>query len=161
MSSSLGLKSIKYNLDNKSKETNSVNVPNFKIDISTLFFKKDKMNLHILKPRFVYGYVGYENQDMNPVFDSHKVSMMNQLFNTERFSGMDRIGDQKFYTFSFEYKKRKMNMDKISLTVSKKFYLEDRKVWLDDMHMSMPMDMGMDMGMGAMAMPMMLSLIHI
>jgi hypothetical protein len=81
---------------------------------------------------------------------------MNQLFNTERFSGMDRIGDQKFYTFSFEYKKRKMNMDKISLTVSKKFYLEDRKVWLDDMHMSMPMDMDMGiMGMGAMAMPMM------
>ena len=160
VSSSLGLKSIKYNLDNKSTETNSVNVPNFKIDISTLFFKKDKMNLHILKPRFVYGYVGYENQDMNPVFDSHKISMMNQLFNTERFSGMDRIGDQKFYTFSFEYKKRKMNMDKISLTVSKKFYLEDRKVWLDDMHMSMPMDMGMDMGMGmmgmgAMVMPMM------
>jgi len=79
--------------------------------------------------------------------------MMNQLFNTERFSGMDRIGDQKFYTLSFEYKKRKMNMDKISLTVSKKFYLEDRKVWLDDMHMNMPINMGMDMGMGSMAMP--------
>ena len=156
LSSSLGLKSIKYNLDDKSMKTNSVNVPNFKIDVSTLFIKRDKMNLHILKPRFLYGYVGYEDQDMNPVFDSHKISMMNQLFNTERFSGMDRIGDQKFYTLSFEYKKRKMNMDKISLTVSKKFYLEDRKVWLDDMHMNMPINMGMDMGMmgmGSMAMP--------
>ena len=80
---------------------------------------------------------------------------MNQLFNTDRFSGMDRIGDQKFYTLNLEYKKRQMNMEKISLSISKKFYLEDRKVWLDDMHMDMSsMNMGMNsMGMPSMNMP--------
>ena len=90
------------------------------------------MNLHILKPRFLYGYVGYEDQDMNPVFDSHKISMMNQLFNTERFSGMDRIGDQKFYTLSFEYKKRKMNMDKMfGLLVCSLVILYYQSEWME------------------------------
>ena len=94
------------------------------------------MDIHLLKPRLIIGYVGYKNQDSNPIFDTNKISMMNQLFNINRFSGMDRIGDQKFYTLNLEYKKRMMHMDKISLSVSKKFYLEDRKVFLDSMHMS-------------------------
>ena len=141
ISSSFGLKSINYDLDNDIP-SNSISIPNFKLDISTLFFMKNKMNVHVLKPRFIYGYVGYENQDMNPIFDTNKISMMNQLFNNERFSGMDRIGDQNFYTLSMEYKKRHMNMDKISLSISKKFYLDDREIWLDDMHMDMnPMNM--------------------
>ena len=133
--SGLGLKSINYNLDN-SQQSQSVNIPNLIVDINTIFFKKNMMDIHLLKPRLIIGYVGYKNQDSNPIFDTNKISMMNQLFNINRFSGMDRIGDQKFYTLNLEYKKRMMHMDKISLSVSKKFYLEDRKVFLDSMHMS-------------------------
>ena len=59
------------------------------------------MNLHVLKPRFIYGYVAHKDQDINPIFDTNKISMMNQLFNNQRFTGMDRIGDQNFYTLSF------------------------------------------------------------
>ena len=136
ISSSFGLKSINYDLDD-GVQSNSVSIPNFKLDISTLLFKKNNMDLHVLKPRFIYGYVGYEDQDINPIFDTNKISMMNQIFNNERFSGMDRIGDQNFYTLSMEYKKRHMNMEKISMSISKKFYLEDRNIWLDDMHMDM------------------------
>jgi len=150
--SSFGLKSINYDLDD-GVQSNSVSIPNFKLDISTLLFKKNKMDLHILKPRFIYGYVEYEDQDINPIFDTNKISMMNQIFNNERFSGMDRIGDQNFYTLSMEYKKRHMNMEKISMSISKKFYLEDRNIWLDNMHMDMtPMDDEM-MGMNPMIMP--------
>ena len=152
ISSTFGLKSINYDLDG-GVQSNSVSIPNFKLDISTLLFKKNKMNLHILKPRFIYGYVEYEDQDINPIFDTYKISMMNQIFNNERFSGMDRIGDQNFYTLSMEYKKRHMNMEKISMSISKKFYLEDRNIWLDNMHMDMtPMDNEM-MGMNPMIMP--------
>ena len=152
ISSSFGLKSINYDLDD-GVQSNSVSIPNFKLDISTLLFKKNKMDLHILKPRFIYGYVEYENQDINPIFDTNKISMMNQIFNNERFSGMDRIGDQNFYTLSMEYKKRHMSMEKISMSISKKFYLEDRNIWLDNMHMDMtPMDNEM-MGMNPMIMP--------
>ena len=147
ISSSFGLKNINYDLDD-GVQSNSVSIPNFKLDISTLLFKKNKMGLHILKPRFIYGYVEYEDQDINPIFDTNKISMMNQTFNNERFSGMDRIGDQNFYTLSMEYKKRHMNMEKISMSISKKFYLEDRNIWLDDMHMDDEM-----MGMNPMIMP--------
>ena len=136
INSSLGVKSIHYNLDDGA-QSNSVNVPNFKLDISTLFYRKDKMNLHVLKPRFIYGYVAYKDQDINPIFDTNKISMMNQLFNNQRFSGMDRIGDQNFYTLSLEYKKRNMGMDKFAVNLSKKFYLDDREIWLDDMHLDM------------------------
>ena len=167
ISSSFGFKSIKYDLDNKVIDTNSVNVPSFKLDINTLYFKKDKMAIHLLKPRLVYGYVGYEKQEMNPIFDTHSISMMNQLFNTERFTGMDRIGDQKFYTLNLEYKKRQMNMDKVSINISQKYYLEDRRVLIDNMNMTqmnmtmtgmqmmgmssgMNMNMNMDMDMSGM-----------
>ena len=136
INSSLGVKSIHYNLDNGA-QSNSVNVPNFKLDISTLFYRKDKMNLHVLKPRFIYGYVAHKDQDINPIFDTNKISMMNQLFNNQRFTGMDRIGDQNFYTLSLEYKKRNMGMDKFAVNISKKFYLDDREIWLDDMHLDM------------------------
>ena len=79
--------------------------------------------------------------------------MMNQLFNNERFSGMDRVGDQNFYTLSMEYKKRHMSMDKLAINISKKYYVDDRNIWLDDMHMDMgSMNHGM-MGMDSMNMP--------
>lgn len=152
VSTSIGLRSINYDLDDGA-QSNSINVPNFKLDVSTLFFRKDNMDLHVLKPRFVYGYVAHKNQDINPIFDTNKISMMNQLFNNERFSGMDRVGDQNFYTLSMEYKKRHMSMDKLAINISKKYYVDDRNVWLDDMRMDMgSMSRGM-MGMDSMNMP--------
>ena len=126
-----GIKSINYKLDDKTINTKSVIVPNAKIDISSIYIKKNNMVTHALEPRISLGYVGYKNQDMNPVFDTTKISMMNQISNLERFSGMDRIGDQKFYVLNLKYKKRVMSMDKFSISLSKKFYLADREVWLD------------------------------
>ena len=95
------------------------------------------MNSHIIKPSLTYGFVDYKDQTDNPVFDSNVLSMNNTLFNNERFSGKDRIGDQEFYSLQIEYKKRHMNMDKVSLSVSKQFFLEDRKIWLNNMMMDM------------------------
>ena len=76
--------------------------------------------------------------------------MMNQLFNNERFSGMDRVGDQNFYTLSMEYKKRHMGMDKLAINISKKFYIDDREIWLDDMHMDMASMSNEMLGMSSM-----------
>ena len=157
ISSSFGIRGIDYDIENKDRiKTKSVIVPTFNFDISTSFIKKDSGNSHIVKPRIYYGYVGYENQENNPVFDSYKLGMMNQLFNTNRFTGMDRIGDQNFYTLSIEYKKRHMDMNKISLKLSQKFYIKDRKVFIDEMsHMQMESKMtsnSMSMGMMEMSM---------
>ena len=156
VATSIGLKSISYDLKNSNFKTNTVVVPSFKLDISSLYVRKEGMTVHTLKPRIFYGYVGYENQKINPVFDTNNLGMMHQLFNTDRYAGMDRIGDQNFYTLSLEYKKRKMNMDKVSLKIRQKFYLDDKRVSLHEMVMS-PMDMGvssMGMGMSSMGMGM-------
>jgi len=59
--------------------------------------------------------------------------MNNELFNNLRFSGMDRIGDQKFYTLSLKYKKIIMGMEKLSVSVSKKYFFDDRRVWMRPM----------------------------
>ena len=150
---SIGMKGIDYDLKNTNSMANSILVPTFKAELSTLFIKKDGMNQNIIKPRLFYGYVGHEDQNMNPIFDSYKLGMINQLFNTERFTGMDRIGDQNFYTLSIEYINRHMGMNKLSLKASQKFYINDRRVFIDGVGMAsmenemMSSSMGMDMVM--------------
>ena len=69
-------------------------VPTFKFDLSTHNNEKWYAEPYI-KPRIFYD-VGYEEQDNNPVFDSYKLDMMNQVFNLNRFTGMDRIGTKIF-----------------------------------------------------------------
>ena len=136
LKSSIGLRGIDFNILDSEVDTNSVLVPTFKVDFSTLLIKKSGMHRHILKPRIFYGYVGHDKQDENPVFDSYRLNMMNQVFNLNRFTGMDKIGDQNFYTLSMEYKKRQMNMNNVSLRISQKFYLKDRKVFFNNMSMN-------------------------
>ena len=150
VSSSIGLKSIKYNL-NDGVKTKDINVPNFKLDLSSTYIKKNMMNTYLIKPSIVFGFVDYKNQDMNPVFDTNIISMNNTLFNNQRFAGKDRIGDQHFYSLNLEYKKRHMGMDKASLSISKQFFIKDRKVKLNNSVMGMGMQ---DMPMGMQDMPM-------
>ena len=151
LNTSIGVRGIDFDIVDNKTNSNSVMVPTFKFDLSTLLIMKSGMQSHILKPRIFYGYVGHEEQDDNPVFETYKLGMMNQVFNLNRFTGMDRIGDQNFYTLSMEYKRRQMNMNNISLKISQKFYLKDRKVFINNMSMnSMHSDMmsnTMNMGM--------------
>ena len=129
--SRVGIKSIDYNLTHSSKNTQSINVPNALIDISSMYVNKNGSSINILKPRFIYGYTAYRNQENNPIFDSNEISPNNELFINDRFSGMDRIGDQSFYTLSIDYSHMKMGMKKASISISKKYYLKDRKVWMN------------------------------
>ena len=143
--SRVGIKSIDYNLTDSSKNTQSINVPNALIDISSMYVNKNGSSINILKPRFIYGYTAYRNQENNPIFDSNEISPNNELFINDRFSGMDRIGDQSFYTLSIDYTHMKMGMKKASLSISKKYYLKDRKVWMNPSMNSMN-QMDMDEG---------------
>ena len=127
-----GLKSINYNLSGN-KKASDINIPNVLIDINSIFIKASDMEKSTIKPRLVLGYSAYKDQENNPVFDSDQLSMNNVLFNNNRFSGMDRIGDQKFYTLSLQYKKYHMEMEKFQINISKKYYLKDRKVWMSEM----------------------------
>ncbi len=157
LNTSIGIKSIYYNLKNNDVETNNVNVPTARLSLSASLYKKNGMFTHLLKPTITYGYAAYKDQKDNPVFDTSVISMNNTIFNNRRFSGKDRVGDQQFYSIGIEYKKRHMNMEKLSLSLSQQFYLKDRKVFLNDMMMQMNMNMGMgmtDMNTQMMEMPM-------
>ena len=124
----LGLKSISYNLNNNNFKTKDVNAPNLLIDVSTLYIKNEGNKTSILQPRITFGYTPFKDQENNPIFDSDELSMNNQLFSNDRFSGMDRIGDQKFYTLNLKYKKFDENIQKLELSISKKYFFEDRRV---------------------------------
>ena len=130
ISSNIGLKSINYDLSQNVQKAENINVPNALLDISTIFIKNVGNNKYFVEPRLVLGYSAYENQQNNPIFDSDIISSNNELFNNDRFSGMDRIGDQSFYTLSMKYKKMSLGHEKISLSLSKKYYTKDRKVWM-------------------------------
>ena len=136
ISSNIGLKSINYDLSNNAQKTKNINVPNALLDISTIFLKNDGDNKYFIEPRLAMGYSAYQDQKNNPIFDSDVISSNNELFNNDRFSGMDRIGDQSFYTLSMKYKKMSLGHEKISLSLSKKYYLKDRKVWMPQMNNS-------------------------
>jgi LPS-assembly protein len=147
--SEFGIKSISYDLTNSTKKTKNINVPNLLIDVSSIYVHKDGASTNLLKPRFVYGYASYKDQRNNPIFDTNLISPNNELFINDRFSGMDRIGDQTFYTLSIDYTKLKMGMKKASLSISKKYYLKDRKVWINSSMNSMnSMSSMMDMDEG-------------
>ena len=63
---------------------------------SGLVFDRNNANgsTQTLEPRLYYLYVPYENQDDLPLFDSGEMTFgFSQLFNTNRFSGVDRQGD--------------------------------------------------------------------
>lgn len=129
--SKIGVKSINYDLSNSTKKTENINIPNVLVDVSSIYVNEEGDTTNLLKPRFVYGFTGYEDQRNNPIFDTNLISPNNELFINDRFSGMDRIGDQTFYTLSIDYTKLEMGKKKVSLSISKKYYLKDRKVWIN------------------------------
>lgn len=144
ISSELGFKNISYGIKNSMMDVNDVTVPNALVKLSSSFFNSSNGSVKIIEPKLVLGYVGYEDQINNPIFDSDELSPNNQLFNNHRFSGLDRIGDQKFYTFGLSYQKIVSGMKKVKIDISKKIYLEDRKVWINPMT-EMTMTTGMTM----------------
>lgn len=61
-------------------------------DRETSFFKSSFKQT--LEPEVYYTYIPYKNQDDLPLFDTNlNVLTYDQLFNYNRFSGLDRIGD--------------------------------------------------------------------
>jgi LPS-assembly protein len=148
IASQVGIKSIDYSLSKSSRKTKNVNVPNALVSISSLFANKANSVTNTLQPKLVVGYTGYKDQKNNPIFDTNEISPNNELYINDRFSGMDRIGDQSFYTLSLDYAKIKMGMKKLSFNISKKYYLKDRKIWMSpSMNPQKAMHSMMDMGM--------------
>lgn len=114
-------------------------LPLFNID-SGLYFNRDtsvwgKSYTQTLEPRLYYLYVPYEDQDNLPDFDSTLYTLTyDQLFQNNRFSSVDRIGDanQVSYGATTRYVDQVSGMEKMNFSLGEILYFEDRKVSLCD-----------------------------
>ena len=57
LNTSIGVRGIDFDIVDNKTNSNSVMVPTFKFDLSTLLIMKSGMQSHILKPKIFYGYV--------------------------------------------------------------------------------------------------------
>ena len=130
---SLGLKSLSYDLQNESVQNNNINSPNLKIDISSMFVKMNSDGISIIQPRLVLGYSEYKDQSGNPVFDTNILAYNNQVFFNDRFSGMDRIADDHSHSIGFTYKLRKSSRDIFKFGLAKKYNHSENKVYVTSM----------------------------
>ncbi len=100
---SVSFDSTNYNLQNYnengfSEKNPTIDLPILNVDTSAYFDRNLSWGLgqdtQTLQPRLFYLYVPYENQNNVPVFDTTIVPFTySQLFSTNRFSGLDRMGD--------------------------------------------------------------------
>lgn len=125
-----------YNLqDNPGGNTLSRNIPTFSLD-SGLFFERILNNgfKQTLEPRLLYTYTPYSDQSDIPIFDTALAdfSTTTQLFETNRFTGKDRIGDTNQLTLAVTSRLQNPKTGKELLEVSagQVFYFDDREVTL-------------------------------
>ena len=114
----------------------ALNVPIIDIDTGLFFDRSIKIGgqdfTNTLSPRLFYLYVPYENQNNIPIFDSSINNFdFNQLFTTNRFSGLDRVGDANQVSYALT---TNLNNDQgfqvLSAGAGQILYFEDRQVSL-------------------------------
>ncbi|MCE5984387.1 MULTISPECIES: LPS-assembly protein LptD [unclassified Pseudomonas] len=112
------------------------NVPIFSID-SGLYFDRStqwfgKNYRQTLEPRLFYLYVPYEEQRDIPVFDTSEYTFSYaSLFRDNRFSGIDRIGDENKLSLGVTNRWIEENgFERQRLSVGQALYFKDRKAQL-------------------------------
>lgn len=112
-------------------------LPIFNIDAGLYFdrnvslFNKDYQQT--LEPRIYYLYVPYQDQYQIPIFDTGTQPFtFDQLFNTNRFTGIDRIGDanQISLALTTRFLDGDNGTEKAKFAIGRIFYAEDRQVML-------------------------------
>lgn len=87
-----------------------------------------------LEPKIQYVYIPYKDQQNIPLFDSSTRSLeFNNLFATNRFYGVDRIGDSHHLSYALSSKiYTPAGHQLLDIGIGQTAYLEDRKVTLSD-----------------------------
>ncbi|MFN7097951.1 MAG: LPS-assembly protein LptD, partial [Gammaproteobacteria bacterium] len=134
----LQLSMTQYNLsDQPTGEANNISrvLPILDID-SGLFFDKNTtwfghQYQQTLEPRLFYLYVPYANQNDIPLFDtSVQPFSFSQLFQTNRFTGLDRIGDanQVSLAVTSRFIDQQTGDEKLRASIGEIYYFEERHV---------------------------------
>ncbi len=134
---SVSLRHTQYALDNPDSNA-SRTVPIASLD-SGVFFERntnwgDTPIIHTLEPRVYYLYVPYRNQAALPNFDSGALdlSILSNLFQNNRFSGVDRVGDanQVTYALTSRLLNEASGAELLRAGVGQIHYFRDREVTL-------------------------------
>ncbi|MDP1603599.1 MAG: LPS assembly protein LptD [Legionella sp.] len=112
-------------------------IPRFSVD-SGLFFEREikilnEAYVQTLEPRIYYLNVPYRDQTPIPVYDSsYMIFNTDQLFRTNRFSGLDRIGDanQLSYAVTSRWIADESGDERASFSIGQIRYFSDRRVKL-------------------------------
>lgn len=112
-------------------------LPIFDIDSGLYFDRQTHLfgseYTQTLEPRVFYLYVPYENQNNIPLFDTSLPAFdFNQLFQTNRFAGTDRVGDadQVSLALTTRFLNDATGEDKGSASIGQIIYFENRQVTL-------------------------------
>ncbi len=127
----VSLHSTEYKTDNSDHDTRNLAITS--ID-SGLFFDRYTPSIQqTLEPRLYLLYIPYEDQSSLPNYDSSTASnSYAQLFQENRFSGSDRIGDTQQASIGLTSRvyDKASGAQKLRLQVGQSFYFNDRQVTL-------------------------------
>jgi len=137
---SLGVRHTQYSLDERTAglpTEPSRTTPIASLD-SGLFFERDTRLfgnglLQTLEPRAYYLYVPYKDQDELPVFDTGlRDFSFQQMFEDNRFSGADRMGDADQLTLAVTSRllDPESGVQHLSVSLGEIIYFRDREVVL-------------------------------
>lgn len=130
-----------YLLEDYTPQDNHVSrtIPIYELDLglyldrsSTTFGKRYR---HSIEPRLYYVYTAAKNQDALPSFDASIPSFeFYRLFESNRFSGGDRIGDNNRLTagFTSRWTDWDSGLDRLVLSMAQVYHNQDRVVGIDD-----------------------------
>ncbi len=105
------------------------------LDSGLFFERKNGRYLQTLEPRLYYLKIPFHDQTLQPIFDTGNLDFtFAQLFQENRFSGIDRIGDADQLTVALTSRllDAENGNELMSLSLGQIHYFEDRLVSLDD-----------------------------
>ena len=123
-----------YDLDASSTSSKDLLIPTFSLDNALYFDRTFSLNnenySQTFEPRAFYSITDYENQSMLPMFDTALIDLnQNSIFSENQFVGGDRVMDSHQITLGASTRiTNKEGLEKLSLTLAQRFYLDDREV---------------------------------
>lgn len=133
LSYSLHLGNIDFGLNKPT--TPSRLIPMFDIDSGLIFEREfcafNSSIVQTLEPRAFYLYVPYRDQNAFPIFDTSQSGFdYNLLYRTNRFNGLDRVGDTNQLTLSLtsRFLNARTGAEYINLTLGEILYFKKRLV---------------------------------
>lgn len=123
------------------RNKNSRLLPIFDFDSGLIFERalcvQKESYIQTVEPRAYYLYVPYHNQNTLPIFDtSYPGFDYNQLYRTNRFTGLDRLGDANQITLGItsRFITEQTGRERLSLTAGQIFYFKNRQVTINQTH---------------------------